>query len=149
MAREVILMEDVEGLGYTGDIVRVAEGYARNFLLPRNLAAPVSAGARRMVEKRRLAAEEKRTAMKADAESAAAKLKEIALEIKVKTGIEDRLYGSVTTADLAAALAKKGVTVTRQQIHLAEPIRALGTFSVPVKLHRDVEAAVKVDVVKE
>lgn len=150
MAKEVILMDDVDGLGDTGEIVRVADGYARNYLLPRNLAAPVTDATRRMVEKRKVEAEAKRAKLRSGAEDFAAKLNAAAVTIKVKTGMDGKLFGSVTTADIADALKKQsGLTVDRHQIDLTHAIKELGEQSVPVKLYKDVRASLKVAVVQE
>lgn len=150
MAKEVILMDDVDGLGDTGEIVRVADGYARNYLLPRNLAAPVTDATRRMVEKRKVEAEAKRAKLRAGAEEFASKLGAVSLTIKVKTGMDGKLFGSVTTSDLADALKKQaGITIDRHQIDLSHPIKEIGEQSVPVKLYKDVRASFKVAVVQE
>src|SRR5512142_1449688 len=134
---EVILREPVEKLGRRGDVVKVADGYARNFLLPRNLALPVTEGNRRRIEHERKLAEQRELAEKSAAEATAARLNEIVCEIKRRVGEEDTLYGSVTTAEIAAC-----------EIHLDEPLKQLGEFMVPIKLHREVTANIKVVVAK-
>jgi large subunit ribosomal protein L9 len=149
MAKEVILMDDVDGLGRQGDVVRVAEGYARNYLVPRNLAAPVTDATRRRIEKRRKDREVKLVADKSGAESLAQTLENTSVTISVKTASEGKLFGSVTPADIAKALAGQGIAVDRHKIELEEPIREVGVFKVPVKLHPDVRATVKVWVVEE
>lgn len=150
MAKEVILMDDVDGLGDTGEIVKVSDGYARNYLFPRKLAALVTDGARRQVEKRKVAAETKRAALRTAAEEKAAKITAATIEIKVKTGVDGKLFGSVTTSDLADALKKQaGIEVLRQQIDLSQHIKDLGEHVVPVRLYKEVKADLKVSVVQE
>lgn len=151
MAKEVILMDDVDGLGDTGEIVRVADGYARNYLLPRGLAAAVNAGTRRQVEKRKIAAEAKRVALRAAAEEKVAKLSAVVLTITVKTGADGKLFGSVTAADVVDALKKQaGFEATRQQVDLGQHhIKELGDHTVSVRLYKDVKADIKVTVVQE
>jgi large subunit ribosomal protein L9 len=150
MAKEVILMDDVDGLGDTGDIVRVADGYARNYLLPRKLAQAVTPAARRMVEKRKIAAESKRASLRSAAEELAAKIGATTVTIKVKTGVDGKLFGSVTTTDVAEALKKQsGIDLPRQQIDLHQAIKELGEQAVPVRLYKDVKASLKISVVQE
>ncbi len=145
---EVILREHVDNVGRRGDVVKVADGYARNFLLPRNLALPVTEGNRRRIEHERKLAEQRELAEKSAAEATAARLNDLVCEVKRRVGAEDVLYGSVTTADIAACLAEKGFEIEKRKIHLDEPLKQLGEFSVPIKLHRDVTAQVKVVVAK-
>lgn len=149
MPTEVILMEDVDGLGLTGDLVKVADGYARNYLLPREIAAPVTESTRRRVEKRRAAAEAKRTVRRAELEQVSAKLAALVLAIPVKTGSEGRMYGSVTAQDVAAALQKEGFAVDKQKIVLPAPLKELGEAKVTLRLGADIQAVVKVNVVAE
>ena len=146
---EVILKEDVQKLGSRGDVVKVADGYGRNYLLPRKLALAVTPGNRRIVESERQKAEARELEERQQAEAFATRIGQLELSIARRVGETDHLYGSVTTADLAEALAVKGLDVDRRKIQLDEPIKTLGEFSVPVKLHRDVTAALKVAVVKQ
>ncbi len=145
---ELILREHVEHLGRRGDVVKVADGYARNYLLPRNLALPVTEGNRRRIEHERKLAEQRELAERTAAEATAARLNEIVCEVKRRVGAEDALYGSVTTADIAACLAEKQFEIEKRKIHLDEPLKQLGEFTVAIKLHRDVTAHVKVVVSK-
>lgn len=149
MSTEVILMEDVDGLGLTGDLVKVSEGYARNYLLPRNIAAPVTEATRRRVEKRRAAAEAKRAQRRTEAQELAGKLAALALSIPVKVGGEGRMFGSVTAHDIATALQKQGFSVDKQKIVLSAPLKELGETTVAVRLMADVQADLKVNIVAE
>lgn len=150
MAKEVILMDDVEGLGDTGEIVRVADGYARNYLFPRKLAAPVTDATRRMVEKRKVEAEGKRAALRTAAEAEAAKIAANQITIKVKTGVDGKLFGSVTASDIVdAAKRQQGLTFSRQQIDLSQAIKELGDHTVAIRLYKDVKAQLKVAVIQE
>ena len=146
---EVILREHVDNLGRRGDIVKVAEGYARNYLLPRKLALAVNEGNKRQIERERKNAEARELEEKAQAEAFAARLAELEVAISRRVGENDTLYGSVTTVDIASALAAKGFEVDRRKIVLAEPLKALGQVTVPIKIHREVTAQVKVSVVPE
>lgn len=149
MSTEVILMEDVDGLGLTGDLVKVSDGYARNYLLPRNIAAPVTEATRRRVEKRRASAEAARAERRTKAEELAAKLTAAPLAIAVKVGGEGRMFGSVTAQDIAAALEKQGLGVDKQKIVLPHPLKELGESTVVVRLMADVHADLKVNIVAE
>jgi large subunit ribosomal protein L9 len=146
---EVILREHVEHLGRRGDIVKVAEGYARNYLLPRKLALAVNEGNKRQIERERKNAEARELEEKAQAEAFAARLAELEVSIPRRVGENDTLYGSVTSVDIASALAAKGFEVDRRKIVLAEPLKTLGQVTVPIKIHRDVTAQVKVSVVAD
>jgi large subunit ribosomal protein L9 len=146
---EVILREHVDNLGRRGDVVKVADGYARNYLLPRKLALTVTESNRKQIERERKVAEARETEERQTAEAFASRLAQIELVIARRVGETEALYGSVTTADIAEALAAKGLDVERRKIQLDEPIKQLGDFTVPVKLHRDVAGTVKVSVVKE
>ncbi len=145
---ELILREHVEHLGRRGDVVKVADGYARNYLLPRNLALPVTEGNRRRIEHERKLAEQRELAERSAAEATAARLNEVVCEIKRRVGAEDVLYGSVTAADIAACLAEQQFEIEKRKIHLDEPLKQLGEFTVPIRLHRDVTANIKVIVAK-
>lgn len=150
MAKEVILLDDVDGLGDTGEIVRVADGYARNYLLPQKLATAVTPGARRQVEKRKIVAEAKRASLRTGAEQLAAKIGAVTVTIKVKTGIDGKLFGSVTTGDVVDALKKQSaIEIQRKQVDLTHGIKELGDHTIPVRLYKDVKADLKVSIVQE
>jgi large subunit ribosomal protein L9 len=146
---EVILKEPVEHLGRAGEVVKVADGYARNYLLPRKLAMPVTEGNRRQIEHLRKRAAEREAQDVAVANALAARIGQTELAFARRVGDTEQLYGSVTSVDIAEALHRQQLDVDRRKIQLAEPIKQLGEFTVPVKLHRDVTAEVKVVVVKE
>ncbi|HSN68776.1 MAG TPA: 50S ribosomal protein L9 [Thermoanaerobaculia bacterium] len=146
---EVILREHVDNLGRRGDIVKVAEGYARNYLLPRKLALAVTEGNKRQIEREKKNAEARESEERKDAEAVAQRMAELDIQIARRVGENDTLYGSVTSADVAHALQAKGFEVEKKKIHLPEPLKALGEFPVPVKIHRDVTAEIKVKVVAE
>lgn len=146
---EVILREHVDNLGRRGDVVKVASGYARNYLLPRKLALLVNEGNKRQIDRERKNAEARELEEKSQAEAFAARLAQAEIAIARRVGENDTLYGSVTTADIAAALAEKGFEIDKRKITLAEPIKALGDVTVTIKIHRDVPAKVKVSVVAE
>ena len=143
---EVILKEDVDKLGHRGDIVKVAEGYGRNFLLPRKLAIEANKANKTVIEQMKAASVRKSAKEKTGAEALALQLNEVQLTFERKTGEKDHLFGSVTSSDIAAALESKGFNVDRRKIHLDDPLKSLGEFHVPVKLHREVTAHVKVTV---
>jgi large subunit ribosomal protein L9 len=146
---EVILREHIDNLGRRGDVVKVAEGYARNYLLPRKLALAVTEANKRQIERERKAAEARDAEEKVQADAVAQRLADTEVEIGRRVGENDTLYGSVTTADIAHALEGKGFSVEKRKIVLPEPLKALGEYSVPVKIHRDVTAQVKVKVVPQ
>jgi large subunit ribosomal protein L9 len=146
---EVILREHVEHLGRRGDVVKVADGYARNYLLPRKLALTVTEGNRKQIERERQNAEKREADERVAAEAMAARFVGLEIAIARRVGETEALYGSVTSADIAEALAAKGFEVDRRRVQLAEPIKQLGEFDVPVRLHRDVSATVKVVVTRE
>jgi large subunit ribosomal protein L9 len=146
---EVILREHVENLGQRGDVVKVASGYARNYLLPRKLALTVTDGNRKQIERERKVADMREAEERQGAESVAARLAGVEIVIARRVGGTDALYGSVTSADIAESLAAKGFEIERRRIQLADPIKQLGEFQVPVRLHREVTANVKVVVAKE
>ena len=146
---EVILREHIDNLGRRGDIVKVAEGYARNYLLPRKLALAVTESNKRQIDRERKVAEAREVEEKGQAEALAQRLAQVELEIARRVGENETLYGSVTSADVAHALQAKGFEIDKRKIQLAEPIKALGESSVPVKIHRDVVAQVRVKVVPE
>ena len=146
---EVILREHVDNLGRRGDVVKVAEGYARNYLLPRKLALAVTEGNKRQIEREKKVAELKDTEERQQAESVAQRLGQAEIEIARRVGENDTMYGSVTSADIAHALDAKGFQVEKRRIVLHEPLKALGEVTVPLKIHREVTAQVKVKVVPE
>jgi large subunit ribosomal protein L9 len=146
---QIILQEDVEKLGHRGQIVEVAEGYARNYLLPRKLALPVSQGNLKQLEqiKRSLA---KREATERDgAQKQAELLGSLTVEFARKAGENEQMFGSVTAGDISESLAKQGYSVDKRKIQLDQPIKTLGEYQVPAKLHREITASIKVVVRKE
>lgn len=146
---EVILRDHVEHLGRRGDIVKVADGYARNYLLPRKLALLATAGNKRHVERERARFEAKEAEDRGAAQRVADRLAAIEIVIARRVGETEALYGSVTSADIAEALAGKGFEIDRRKLQLDEAIKRIGDFDVPVKLFRDVTASLKVRVVPE
>ena len=146
---EVILREHVDNLGKRGEIVKVADGYARNYLLPRKLALVATDGNKKQIERERGKFEAKEAEEVKAAEAVAARVSNLEVDIARKVGENDVLFGSVTASDIASALEARGVEVDRRKLQLAEPIKKLGAFDVPLKLHRDVVATVKVKVVAE
>jgi large subunit ribosomal protein L9 len=146
---EVILREHVDNLGRRGEIVKVADGYARNFLLPRKLALPATDGNRKHVERERKIMEAREAEEKGAAEKIAARLAAIDITISRRTGDTDQLYGSVTSADIAEFLKANGFEIDRRKLILPEPIKTIGDHNVPLKLHREVTVPLVVHVVKE
>jgi large subunit ribosomal protein L9 len=146
---EVILREHVDNLGRRGEIVKVAPGYARNYLLPRKLALAVTDANKRQIERERAAAETRDLEEKTQAEALGQRVSQTDVEIARRVGENDTLYGSVTSSDIAQALLAKGFEIEKRKIQLPEPIKALGEFTVPVKVHREVTSQVKVKVVAE
>ena len=146
---EVILREHVDNLGERGEIVKVADGYARNYLLPRKLALPATAGNRKHVERERKIVEARESQEKAQAEAMAARLAAVDLTVARRVGDTEQLYGSVTAADIVDLLKERGFDVDRRKLILPEAIKAIGDHDVPLKLHREVTVALKVHVVKE
>ena len=146
---EVILREHVENLGKRGDIVKVAEGYGRNYLLPRKLALAVTDANKRQIERERLAAEARDAEEKSQSEAVAERIASLEIEIRRRVGENETLYGSVTSADIAQALQAKGFDIEKKKIHLGDPLKALGETIVPIKIHREVTAQLRVKVVPE
>jgi len=146
---EVILREHVDNLGRRGDVVKVAHGYARNYLLPRKLALAVTENNKRQIEREKKLAEARDAEEKSQADAIAARLGQFEVEIVRRVGEHNTLYGSVTSADIAHALQAKGFDIDKRKIQLPDPLKALGETSVPVKIHRDVTAQVKVKVIAE
>jgi len=145
---KLILLEDVEDLGHAGDTVKVAPGYARNYLLPKGLAAKITPGAMRQLEARREQIEARRRTELEQAQATAAKIAELELSIPMQAGDDDRLFGSVTPHLLMEELAKAGLTIEAKRIRLDQPIKTLGEFKVEIKLHAEVMATLKVWVVR-
>ena len=149
MATEVLLLSDVESLGKAGDVVKVVDGYARNYLLPRDLAAPVSQHALRRLAKMRKEREEQSRIQMAEAKDKASKLANVSVTIRAKTVDGTRLYGSVAASDIVAALMEGNkITIDKSQVVLPEPFKETGTFDVTIKLHAEVSLAIKVWIVE-
>lgn len=146
---EVILLDDVESLGKAGDVVRVREGFARNFLVPRKKAMVCTKGSRKMVEEHQRLLSRRKEKEKVAYEKLAEKIAGISCTISVQAGEEDKLFGSVTNADIQKALVAEGVEIDKRKIVLDEPIKKLGIYTVDIELHPDVKTALKVWVVKE
>lgn len=146
---EVILREHVDHLGRRGEIVKVADGYARNYLLPRKLALPATDGNRKHVERERRIMEAREADERGKAEAVAARLKTVAITMTRRVGDTEQLYGSVTPADIAEYLKAHGFEIDRRKLILPEPIKTLGQHEVPFRLHRDVTATLTINVVRE
>jgi large subunit ribosomal protein L9 len=146
---EVILREHIDNLGRRGDVVKVAEGYARNYLLPRKLALAVTDNNQRQIDREKKIAETREAEERSQAEAIAERIAQLEIEIARRVGENDTLYGSVTSADIAHALQAKGFEVDKRKIQLSDPLKALGESTVPIKIHRDVTAQLRVKVVPE
>jgi large subunit ribosomal protein L9 len=146
---EVILRDHVENVGKRGEVVKVADGYARNFLLPRKLALVATPGNLKQVERERVKLDTKELEEKTAAEAVASRMNGLEVVISRRVGETEALYGSVTSSDIAESLAKKGFEIDKRKIGLREPIKKLGELTVPVKLHREVTVQVPVKVVAE
>ncbi len=146
---EVILKEDVPSLGTRGDVVKVAEGYGRNYLLPRKLAIEASAANKAVIVQMKASAVRRNAKEKTAAEELAKQFADLAVTFQRRSGENDQLFGSVTSSDIAAALEKKGITLDRRKIQIHEPLKTMGDFTVPVKLHREVTTHLKVVIEKE
>jgi large subunit ribosomal protein L9 len=146
---KILLREDVDDLGARGEIVRVRSGYARNYLLPRKLAVEATANNVKQIEQERAALLKKEANERATAEGQAGQLGKLVLEFKRKAGEQGALYGSVTSMDIAEELKARGYEIDRHRLHLREPIKRLGEFTVPLRLHREVSIDVQVKVVPE
>lgn len=146
---KLILRDDVPNLGHSGDLVTVKDGFGRNYLLPRNLAVVANERNVRQLEHDRAVIAARAAKLKGEAEGKATQLSAVSVTIARKVGEQDKLYGSVTPLDIAEALAAKGQKVDRRHLHLPEPIKQLGSYEVEVRLHREVSARVKVEVVAE
>ena len=143
---EVILKQDVEKLGHRGDVVNVADGYGRNYLLPRKFAMEATAANKSVIEQMKQSAIRKSAKEKIEAEGVAAKMNDIVLTFERKAGGEGQLFGSVTSADIAQQLAAQGYEIERRRIHLDEPLKTVGEYHVPIRLHREVTVHVQVNV---
>jgi large subunit ribosomal protein L9 len=146
---EVILREHIDSLGRRGDVVKVARGYARNFLLPQKLALVVTESNRQQIGREQKLAEVKDAQERATAEAYGQRIEQLEIEIARRVGENNTMYGSVTSADIAHALAAKGFEIDKRKIQLSDPIKALGERQVPVKVHRDVTSQLRVKVVAE
>ena len=143
---EVILKEDVNNLGHRGDVVKVADGYGRNFLLPKKLAMEATAANKAVIEQMKASAVRRSAKEKSEAEALVGQLNNVSLVFVRKVGEHDQLFGSVTSADIAHELEAKGFNIDLRKVHLEEPLKQLGEFHIPVKLHREVTAHVAVTV---
>lgn len=146
---KVILKEDVKNLGLAGSIVNVADGYARNFLIPRNLAVEASTKNIKALEQERKRIEEAARKAKEMAQEISKRLSSITLQIKAKAGEEGKLFGSITNADISEALKKEGFDVDKRRIVLEEPIKRLGSYTVNVKLHQEMTVPVNINIISE
>jgi large subunit ribosomal protein L9 len=146
---EIILRQAVDNLGHAGDVVDVKPGYARNYLLPRGLAFLATEGNKKRIDQDRQRLEEAENERRSKAQELAAKLEEVSLSFSARVGEEGKLFGSVTAADIAQQLEAQGLHVEKRLIDLHDPIRALGVYRVPVRLHADVKPEIKVWVIKQ
>ena len=146
---EIILKEDVPKLGSRGDVVKVADGYGRNFLLPRKLAIEATPANKTVIDQMKAAAVRRVQRDKSEAESLAKQLEGVSLSMQRLAGEHDQLFGSVTSSDIAAELEKKGFTIDRRKIQLDEPVKTVGTFQIPIRLFREVTANVSLTVEKQ
>lgn len=146
---EVILKEDITKLGSRGEVVKVAEGYGRNYLIPKKLAIEATAANRAVIEQMKASAVRRSAREKGDAQALAQQVEGVTVSFTRKSGERDQLFGSVTSADIAHELEHKGVAIDRRKIQLDEPLKHVGEFNVPVKLHKDVTVQLKVVINKE
>jgi large subunit ribosomal protein L9 len=146
---EVILKEDVDKLGHRGQVVKVADGHARNYLLPRNLAVPATEANKKIIEQERQAHLRKEAKLASEATDLAKMMTNLSVTIRQKAGENDQLFGAVTAQDIASALAAQGYNIDRKKIVLDHSIKQLGDYKIPIKLHRDVTAEVSVTVSRE
>ena len=146
---EVILKEDVAKLGNRGDVVKVAEGYGRNYLLPRKLAIEATIANKAVIDQMKAAAVRRTAKEKTEAEALAKQFEGLSVSFQRKSGENDQLFGSVTSSDIAEALEKKSFHIDRRKIQLHEPLKSVGEFDIPVKLHKDVTTHLKVVIAKE
>ena len=146
---KVILREDMDSLGFEGEVVDVAKGYGRNYLIPKGLALEANKQNRQLIEMQRKKIEVKRFEAKEEAEKIKEKIAEVEITISQKVGEEDKLYGSVTSMDIASHLEKQGITIDRRKIVLDKPIKTLGEYEIPVKLYPEVTGSIRVVVIPE
>ena len=146
---EVILRQAVENLGHPGDLVKVSTGFARNYLLPRGVAVAATEGNKKRIAQEKARLEAAEAARRQTAEEYAATVEQISLTFSARVGEEGKLFGSVTAADIAQQLAAQGHQIEKRQIDLHEPIKALGVYRVPIRVHADVRAEIKVWVIKQ
>ena len=146
---EIILREDVQHVGKVGEVVKVKDGYARNYLLPKGLAYPATEANKKKIQYEGERIARQRAAEKSDAQTEATRLADVHLTFPMKVGEEDKLYGSVTASDIQRKLEELGIKVDKRKIDLHEPIRELGDFSVGIKIHPEVRPEVRITVVKE
>jgi len=146
---EVILKQEIRRLGAKGDVVRVANGYARNYLIPQQLAMPATGGSKHQIEQMRAAADRDAARLRGDAEKLASILRELTVTITAKAGEADQLFGSVTSRDIAAEIEQQGYTIDRHKIVIRNPIRMVGEHEVTLHLHRDIDVPLKVRVLAE
>ena len=146
---EVILKEDVPKLGNRGDVIKVAEGYGRNYLLPHKLAIEANAGNKAVIEQMKAASVRRSAKEKSEAEALAKQFDGLEISFTRKSGENDQLFGSVTSGDIAEALEKKSFHIDRRKIQVHEPLKTIGEFTIPVKLHKDVTTHLKVVIGKE
>jgi large subunit ribosomal protein L9 len=146
LAMEVILKEDVTNLGHRGDVVKVADGYGRNYLLPQKLAMEATAANKVVIDQMKASAVRRSAKEKTEAEQLLAQLNDVSLVFERRVGENDHLFGSVTSADIAHQLESKSFNIDRRKVQLDEPLKSLGEFLIPVKLHREVTAHIKVTV---
>jgi large subunit ribosomal protein L9 len=146
---KVILIQDVEKLGNRGKVVEVKEGFARNFLIPKKLALVATPSNIKVYEAEKVRFEKLDMQKVEDAKTLAGKIESLSLSIARKCGEEDKLFGSVTSADIQEALEAQGVVLDKRDIHLEEPLKSLGVHSIPYKIHKDVTCSIKVSIVKE
>ncbi|HEX5435998.1 MAG TPA: 50S ribosomal protein L9 [Gemmatimonadaceae bacterium] len=146
---DVILRQAVENVGQPGDVVKVSAGYARNFLIPRGLAYEATQGNRKRIEMQRARLEEAESTRRTAAQTVADRLAQISLTFSARVGDEDKLFGSVTAVDIAQQLQAQGFEIEKRQVDLHEPIKALGVYKVPIRLHADVKPEVRVWVIKQ
>ena len=146
---DVILRQAVENLGHPGDMVKVSQGFARNFLLPRGIAVEATEGNKRRIAQEKARLEAAEAQRRQTAQDYASTLEQVSLTFAARVGDEGKLFGSVTAADIAQQLEAQGITIEKRQIDLHEPIKALGVYRIPIKLHADVKPEIKVWVIKQ
>jgi large subunit ribosomal protein L9 len=146
---EVILKQDVAKLGVRGDVVKVAEGYGRNYLLARKLAIEATPGNRAVIDQMKASAVRRQAKDKSEAEQLAKQFDGLKLTFTRRAGEHDHLFGSVTSADIATELERRGFNIDRRKIHLTDPLKSLGEFTVPIRLHKDVSTTVQVEIAAE